>query len=136
MATTGDAPPLSTVCSDLCDACCAETADGDGTGFDNVTAVIVELNTPGAAALTGRRSETGAGREGVPTPGGALSGSSEGEGEGSGDMDTSDDGKRKKEGGDGSQGGGKGRRSGKQMRAEASAVGAGVGDGGNDLSLP
>ena len=45
--------PLSKVCSDLCDACCAKTADGDGTGLDNVTAVIVKLNTDGARALAG-----------------------------------------------------------------------------------
>ncbi len=69
---SGDEPPLSKTCADLCDACCAETADGDGTGLDNVTAVIVQLNTEGARAL--------------------MHG-------GSGDMDTSDDGKRK-QGGD------------------------------------
>ncbi|CAN0170203.1 unnamed protein product, partial [Laminaria digitata] len=45
--------PLSKICADLCDACCAKTADGDGTGLDNVTAVIVELNTDGARALAG-----------------------------------------------------------------------------------
>ncbi|CAN0250482.1 unnamed protein product, partial [Pylaiella littoralis] len=71
---SGDEPPLSKACSDLCDACCADTVDGDGTGLDNVTAVIVQLNTEGARALTG----------------GAGKGTS-----GEGDMDTSDDGKRK-----------------------------------------
>lgn len=98
--------PLSSVCGELCDACCAETADGDGTGLDNVTAVIVELNTAGASELTG-------GRGGVPATGAAL------EGEGSGEMDTSDDGKRKQEEG---QGGARG-RAGKHMRAEKPEAG-------------
>lgn len=101
--------PLSSVCGELCDACCAETSDGDGTGLDNVTAVIVELNTAGASELTG-------GRGGVPATGAAL------EGEGSGEMDTSDDGKRKQEGGEEGQGGARG-RAGKQMRAEKPEVG-------------
>ncbi|CAM9143208.1 unnamed protein product [Choristocarpus tenellus] len=42
---------ISAICCDLCDACCAETSDGDGTGLDNVTALIVLLHTPAAEAL-------------------------------------------------------------------------------------
>eukprot|EP00904_Undaria_pinnatifida_P005247 jgi/Undpi1/1852/HiC_scaffold_12.g05239.m1 len=103
---TGGDLPLSKVCSDLCDACCAKTADGDGTGLDNVTAVIVELNTDGARALAG----------------GSASGSASGGGdrEGVEEMDTSDDGKRKQ----GEPGG----RSVKQMRAaEAEMTGSAAG---------
>lgn len=101
---TGGSLPLSAICADLCDACCAETADGDGTGLDNVTAVIVSLNTSGAAELIG---------SGSGNPLAACS--SGGEGEASGEMDSSDDGKRKQGGGEG-QGGSKG-RSGKQMKS-------------------
>lgn len=88
--------PLSKVCSDLCDACCAEsTEEGDGTGLDNVTAIIIELNTAGATALRASRFP-------IDAAGGASGGSSE--------MDISDDGKRKKD----AEGEG---RTGKQMRA-------------------
>lgn len=110
---SGDEPPLSKACADLCDACCADTADGDGTGLDNVTAVIVRLNTEGARALTGASAAAAAG-----------------------DMDTSDDGKRKQGGGqrEGEEGEDEG-RSKKQMKAaeakaaEAKAAAA-VEDGG------
>ncbi|CAN0022204.1 unnamed protein product [Ectocarpus sp. 12 AP-2014] len=100
---SGDEPPLSKACADLCDACCAETTDGDGTGLDNVTAVIVRLNTEGARALTGASAAAAA----------AV-----------GDMDTSDDGKRKQ--GDGGREGEEDEdegRSKKQMKAvEAKAA--------------
>ncbi|CAM9330494.1 unnamed protein product [Ectocarpus sp. 12 AP-2014] len=100
---SGDEPLLSKACADLCDACCAETTDGDGTGLDNVTAVIVRLNTEGARALTGASAAAAA----------AV-----------GDMDTSDDGKRKQ--GDGGREGEEDEdegRSKKQMKAvEAKAA--------------
>lgn len=106
---------LSAVCSDLCDACCAETADGDGTGLDNVTVIIVALNTAGAAELLG-------------TSGGSSGGSSgeeafvhAGVGEGLGEMDCSDDGKRKQE----EEGDGRGV---KQMRGARAGNGGGEGE--------
>lgn len=106
--------PLSSVCADLCDACCAETADGDGTGLDNVTVVLVELHTKGARALTGRAAAKVAAAD------------SAADAECSGDIDLSDDGKRKQ--GDGGGDGVKG-RSGKLMR---SAVEAGAEGGSGD----
>ncbi|CAM9471213.1 unnamed protein product, partial [Discosporangium mesarthrocarpum] len=61
---------LSGVCSDLCDACCAENTDGDGRGLDNVTALVVMLPTPAAEALVSYPLTVGVGsgerlREGV-----------------------------------------------------------------------
>lgn len=103
---SGDEPPLSKACADLCDACCADTADGDGTGLDNVTAVIVRLNTEGARALTGASAAAVVG-----------------------DMDTSDDGKRKQGGGgrEGEGGDDEG-RSKKQMKAVEAEAAEGGGD--------
>lgn len=107
---SGDEPPLSKTCGDLCDACCADTTDGDGTGLDNVTAVIVQLDTEGARALM---------------HGGGVGGRS---GSGSGDMDMSDDGKRKQGGGEEEEEGG---RTKKQMKEAAAAAAAAEGtDGG------
>eukprot|EP00903_Cladosiphon_okamuranus_P005983 g5905.t1 len=109
---SGDEPPLSKTCGDLCDACCADTADGDGTGLDNVTAVIVQLNTEGARALMHRAP-------------GSVSGSGSGSGSGSastsGDTDTSDDGKRKQGDGGGEEEEG---RTKKQMKAAEEAAAA------------
>lgn len=102
--------PISSVCADLCDACCAESTDGDGTGLDNVTVVIVMLSTSGAAELVG-------GRCGVEVVAAGASGavSSSGEGE----VDSSDDGKRKQGGQEGDGQEGSRGRSGKQMRQAA-----------------
>ena len=108
---SGDEPPLSKTCGDLCDACCADTADGDGTGLDNVTAVIVQLNTEGARALM---------------HGGSSSSST---GTGTGDMDTSDDGKRKQGGGGGEEEEG---RTKKQMKAAEEAAAAAAAAAGGD----
>lgn len=102
------------MCADLCDACCAETADGDGTGLDNVTVILIELNTVGAGALSGR------GTRGATSGEEAFAGRLEAES--SGDMDMSDDGKRKQ-----GDGGGAKERSGKQMRPAVEAVAEGEG---------
>lgn len=114
-ASSSHPTPLSSVCADLCDACCAETADGDGTGLDNVTVILMELNTVGAGALNGRgaRGPTSSGEESFV---GTL------EAESSVEMDMSDDGKRKQ-----GDGGGAKERSGKQMRPAVEAVAEGEG---------
>lgn len=112
---SGDEPPLSKACADLCDACCAETADGDGTGLDNVTAVIVRLNTEGARALTGASATAAA----------AV-----------GDMDTSDDGKRKQGGGgregEGDEDEGRSKKQMKAAEAKAAEEKAAAAEGGGD----
>lgn len=119
LKASGPNTPLSSICADVCDACCAETTGGDGTGLDNVTVVIVALTTTGAAELMG----------GAGSAAGATSSSSAEDGSGFGEMECSDDGKRKQ---GGEVEGGAAGRSGKQMRAAEAAVGAGTGGGNGE----
>lgn len=99
----GSSAALSNVCADVCDACCADTADGDGTGLDNITVVIVTLATAGAAELL---SSNASARGHSKVSASVWS---------SGEIDSSDDQKRKQD--DDSGEGGQSLRSGKQMRA-------------------
>lgn len=101
--------PLSDICSELCDKCCAETTDGDGTGLDNVTVVLVSLNTSAAVDLIGSSVSNG-----------SSTASPLVEDDGNSAMDSSDDGKRK-QGGESPEGASG--RSGKHMRAAEVTVG-------------
>lgn len=37
---------MDVICKELCDACMAQDTDGDGTGCDNETAMVLLLNDP------------------------------------------------------------------------------------------
>ena len=50
---------LSKICELICDECCAETTDGDGTGCDNVTAMVVMLPRGDKVARSGEASSGG-----------------------------------------------------------------------------
>ncbi len=46
----GPSAPLSLISSELCDECLAPDTSGDGSGCDNMTAVIVQFHAPHAIA--------------------------------------------------------------------------------------
>jgi len=47
---------LSEICGDLFDACLADDTCGDGTGCDNMTAIIIQLNKQTKTAASNKRS--------------------------------------------------------------------------------